>query len=273
MKADLHMHSVHSDGTYTPFELLEAAKARDLDIIALTDHDTLAGVEEITNLAKDFNIRIIKGFELSTNLRGQSVHILIYFRSAIPQPVYDFITNMEIRRRKRAYLMAKNLIDIYHINFNLEEFMSFGGNLTRGNMIRQIMKDNPTFNKEAAFEKYLSTKSKAYLPSTDIPPKEAVEFFRKYDCLIFIAHPMLYPDDISQEVFDLDIDGIEAIYPRYKYHDQAYYINEAKKRNLLISAGSDFHGIIDFSHMDMGTVSLKGQDLLRFLERMDENDN
>lgn len=269
MRADLHMHSYYSDGTYSPKELLELAKSKDLDVIALTDHDAIGGIKEIKELSKNYNIRVIPGFELTTNYLDNPVHILIYFKNSIPSEVLDLLKDMEEKRRKRAYLMGKNLIEMFHLKFDLDNMMRQKGNLTRGHLIRQLMLDNPNFDKKEAFNKYLSVDSKAYIPSTDLSPEEAIKFFRRFPCLIVIAHPTLYKDFVVKHVLDLDIDGIEAYYPRYEYQDLKYFLKVAKDKNLLVTAGSDFHGTIDFAHPNMATVTLKDKELELFLERID----
>lgn len=80
LRADLHMHTTSSDGTFTPTELVNHAKMRNIDIIAITDHDTVEGIEEAIEAAKAVNIRVIPGIELSTTYNGENIHIIGYFK-------------------------------------------------------------------------------------------------------------------------------------------------------------------------------------------------
>ena len=120
LRADLHMHSVYSDGTLTIKKLLDYAKSKRLDIIAITDHDSTEGVSEAIEYGKEINIKVIPGIELSTEHNGESVHVLGYFPNEIPQAIKDFSKEQHKFRRERIYNMAKNMETLYGFKINYE---------------------------------------------------------------------------------------------------------------------------------------------------------
>ena len=108
LRADLHMHSVYSDGTLTIKKLLDYAKSKRLDIIAITDHDSTMGVEEAIAYGKEINIKVIAGIELSTAHNDESVHVLGYFNGEIPEEVKEFSRKQHEFRRERIKTIAQN---------------------------------------------------------------------------------------------------------------------------------------------------------------------
>ena len=263
------MHSIYSDGLDTVSDLLDKAKQKGLDIIALTDHDTFGGVSEAIKEGENRCIRVIKGSEISSHYYSHPVHILTYFKDEIPEAVLSFIDDMHQKRRKRALDMAHKLEDIFGLKLNIPELEQFEGNLTRGNLYRSILKYNDIKDTKENFDYYLGNNSKAYIKSTELSPLQIITFFRQFKCLIVIAHPTLYKEEVIEHVLNLDIDGIEAIYPRYETYNQDYFVKFAREHNLLITAGSDHHGKIDTRHAELAAVTLEGSDLDKFLERLE----
>ena len=155
LRADLHMHSVYSDGTLTIKKLLDYAKSKRLDIVAITDHDSTMGVEEAIAYGKEINIRVIPGLELSTEHNGESVHVLGYFNGEIPDEVKEFSKYQHEFRRERIRKMAQNLLDLYGFKIDFERLMKPIGTITRAHLIREIALSNPQYEKEYIFNNYL----------------------------------------------------------------------------------------------------------------------
>ena len=118
LSADLHMHSAYSDGTLPIKKLMDYAKSKRLDIIAITDHDSTEGVEEAIAYGKEINIRVIPALELSTEFEGESVHVLGYFRGEIPEEIKQFSKEQHRFRRERIYKMAQNMEALYGFKIN-----------------------------------------------------------------------------------------------------------------------------------------------------------
>ena len=269
MKADLHMHSLNSDGIYPVDVVVKRAYDKGIKIIALTDHDTFKGVSGAEAEAKKYGIRLIKGAEISTYYQKEPVHVLVYFNEKIPDEVLALQDLMRQKRRTRALDYAKNLERFYGLKFDYQELEAFAGNLTRGNIYRHALKKNPELEEsEETFNKYFLPEDKAYIPSINQTTEEVVTFYRQFPCLIVLAHPTLYTDETLEAILKYDFDGIEALYARYQNHDINFFKEIALKKGWLITAGSDFHG--DKKHGDIGDVYLEGNDLDLFLERIEK---
>ena len=268
LRADLHMHSVYSDGTLTIKKLLDYAKSKRLDIIAITDHDSTEGVNEAIEYGKEINIKVIPGIELSTEHNGESVHILGYFTNEIPQAIKDFSRQQHKFRRERIYNMAKNMETLYGFKINYERLMKPIGTITRAHLIREIALSNPEYEKETIFKNYLREGCPGYISSTKLQTADGVKFLKENGAIVVIAHPVLLKKNDVLELINENVDGQEAIYPKNKAMDEKLFREICAKRGMIITAGSDYHGIIDYSHEDLAYNVLEGKDLTNFLNRL-----
>ena len=273
MKADLHMHSVYSDGTKEVKELIQRAKLKGLDMIALTDHDSVEGVEEAIKYGSEVGIKVIPGLELSTYHNNESVHILGYFPHGIPQKVLDFSQYQLKHRRERAITMMERLENLHGLKINKEKVLSMKGMITRAHMIGAIVESNPEYDRKQAFDLFLNDNAPAYIPSTKMSTTDGVKFLKECNAIVVLAHPVLLKHNDVHELMQLPLDGIEAIYPKNRGNDEAFFRTVASHNNLFVTAGSDYHGLIDFAHEDMVYNDLEGKDLDVFLERIGLNEN
>lgn len=270
MKADLHMHSIHSDGTYTVDKLVSYAKEKDLDVIALTDHDSMSGVLDAVMIGNKLGIKVIPGVELSTYRNGESVHVLGYFNNTIPQEMVEFSIDIINKRRERMIKMAHNCAKIHGLKVDMDRLMSTKGTITRAHLVRELEICNPSYTREELSKNFLQEHCPAYIPSTKITTEEGIKFLQSLNALVVIAHPVLLKKNDVNELIELGIDGLEAIYPKNKDGDEKYYRNLCEQNNLIITAGSDFHGLIDYSHEDLAFNVLEGEDLAKFLKKLGE---
>lgn len=268
MKIDLHNHSNYSDGIYTPKEVLDRAIKNNVSVIALTDHDSVFGCEEIFEYAKDKPIKVIKGMELSTNYYNESIHIICLFKgNIIPQKMIDFSKKIVETRINRAIKMMENIHNIYGLNIDIDELLTESTIITRANMLRNIMKHNNLSEREAAF--YVSNKSKAYIKSTKMSVEEGLKLAKDANCVTIFAHPCLVENqDYVKEILDLGFDGIEARYPSPKNNPEKY-IKLAEEYNIFVSAGSDFHGDFNPDHGDIGTATISYDEFLPILKKLE----
>lgn len=267
MKVDLHNHSTYSDGIYTVSELISIAKEKGADVIALTDHDSVYGVDEAMSIGIQKGIKVIPGIELSTIHNGESVHIIGLFKNNyVPNDMYKFSDEMKKIRLKRCIDMMNKIADIYHLNINLDDLLNRDV-ITRGNMFQSLIKSNPLVSKDD-INFYLSHKSKAYIEVAHFNTKEGIKFLKKNNCITIYAHPCLNSRKTNLEVLKMKVDGIEYKYPKNKGDDEEFFLSLAKKHNLLLSAGSDFHG--DINHSDMLTSTIDYKDYIKILERLGE---
>ena len=272
MKADLHMHTSLSDGKYTALEVIKRAKRNGADIIAITDHDICRNVEENFKFAKEEGVIYLPGIELSTIYKRRPVHILGYFRddSYQSEELLDYYKFIREGREKRAIKFIKNLKKYNDIHITYEEVYSYStGIITRPHIARAIMNNYPQYNMKDVYVDIIGDDSLAYVPSVKIGVEEGIALLRRNNCLVVLAHPTLLKDEIKDYVLSQDYDGFEGIYFRNKENDEQFFRNLAKNRNMIITAGGDFHGTPgDTIHADIGVIVIEGEDLKIFLDRL-----
>ena len=263
MKIDLHNHTYYSDGKYSPEELVLRAKRNNVDVFALTDHDSVFGCDEIEKIAEKHGIKVIKGLELSTYHKGESIHIVSLFKNNIvPKSLLDFSISFKEKRKERAIKMMENIKNIYGLKMDVDELIKESKVITRANMLYHLMKYNNLTRDEAAV--YINNKSKAYIPSTKMSVEDGIKLLREADTLVILAHPCLYKEEYLDEILSLGFDGMEVKYPSPK-NDEAKMRKYQEKYYILASAGSDCHGEGDGvtgDHGDIGTSTLTEEEFL-----------
>ena len=274
MKADLHMHTTESDGRLTREELFKHVKARGIDIISITDHDTCKHVEDNRRLAKKYGITYIPGIELSTLYEGKNVHILGYFRddSYNKEAMLNYYVAIKKGREDRAKKFVKNLKRIFNIEITYQDILNVSnGIIARPHIAKAIINKYPQYTHNEIFDRFIGDHSEAFVPSTELHVSEGIRLLREHNCLIVLAHPKLLKHHIHDRVLAYDYDGIEAIYGMHDDEHMREYKRIAASRNMIITAGSDYHGIPnDAKHKDVGDVYLEGADLDRFLEALNQ---
>lgn len=269
MKADLHMHSTYSDGLKTTEELFEMAKENGVDVIAITDHDIVKGVEDNFKHASNYGIKYIPGIELSTIMDGKPVHVLGYFKddSYYSSELMAYYKEIKDDRETRAKKFIENLKIFFDIDIKYEDVLKVSrGIIARPHIAKAITVSYPEYSHDYIFDHFIGDNSKAYVPACEISVKEGIELLHRNNCIAVLAHPTLLKSTIHDKVLEHDFDGLEAIYYRNKSGDEELYRNIAKERNLIITAGSDYHGIPkDTKHGIVGEMYIEEEDLINFL--------
>ncbi len=263
MRADLHSHTYYSDGRLSVDELINRAITNKVDILAITDHDCFDGVDEALKLSK--NIKIIYGIEISTVLSGENVHILGYFNEQLTYgPIFELMKSQRNNRKERAYLTVELLKK--HFNINLDtKFIEDRISITRGTIADEITKQGYPYSRHEIFSKMLGNGCVAYLPSSKMMTQYAIDLVHQNNGIAVLAHPCLLKNNNVEDIIAMGLDGLEGIYPS-KYNDEVFFRRLAKKHNLVITAGSDFHFINDNSHGDVGQCVLENDDLKKFMK-------
>lgn len=260
MKIDLHNHSTHSDGAWSVKELMDNAIAQGIDIMALTDHDSVFGIEEALEYASQVGLRIIPGIELSTYYKGEPVHCIGLFKKGIvSEKIKKFSEEIIDKRVQRARKMMQQIEEIYGLKVDYDNLFSSAQVITRGNMLRCLLHSNPGLTMEEA-KFYISNDSKAYLPSSKLDTKTGVEFLKESGAVVILAHPVLLKKSTVEELLPFGFDGLEFRYPSNEEADEEKYLEIARNHGLLLSAGSDCHG--DRSHAMIGTSTLNEQEFI-----------
>lgn len=272
---DLHIHSTYSDGRYLPKDIVKMAKERKLDFFSLTDHDTLSGINETSEEAEKLNINFIPGIELSTEHKGESIHVLGFFNkeSYKNEELNKILEEFKANRIARAYKIVENLKKYNDIEIDVKHVLSYGKDtIARPHIAKAIIDAGYPYDHDYIFNNFIGNHCPAYIPSTKITTKEGVGLLKKYNAIVFLAHPVLIKKSPIEELLKLGFDGIEAIYYQNKDIDTIRFINLAKENNLYISCGSDYHGIEnDTRHGNVGDVIIPQEEhILKMLSWMKE---
>lgn len=270
MKIDLHNHSKYSDGILTVKELINLAHDKKIDIMGLTDHDSVFGVDEAYSYGKEIGVKVLKGMELSTFHEGQTVHIVCYFKNnIIPKELYDFSQNIIDTRLQRAHRMIDNIKDYYKINIDEDFLFKDACIVTRGNMYQCIIHSNPAIDHSYA-QQMISDNSPCYIPASKMTTEDGIKFLNSIGAFKILAHPTLIKRELLSEILDLGFDAIEARYPKNKDGEEEFFRAEAQKRGMLISAGSDYHG--DDKHAMIGSSTLSYEEFVPIKNRLGPGD-
>lgn len=251
---DLHVHSTASDGSYTPSELVRYAIKKGLIAFALTDHDTTAGIDEALNeaeLINDFSpIKVIPGIELSAEYKGKDIHILglnIDYRNKEFQEKIEYFRNIRAERNvKMIELLNKQGFKITEEQLK-ERFKD--AVITRAHFAIMLVECGYVKDKDIAFKKYLNPGCPCYVPRTRINVIDAISLIHLANGKAVLAHPLLYHfsetelDSLVALLKENGLQGIEAIYSSNKWNDESRMKQLAKKYDLFITGGSDFHGL------------------------------
>lgn len=246
---DLHVHSVRSDGTFTPAELVDYAVEKGLAAMALTDHDTVDGIDEILEYAKGKPIEVIPGIEYSTEYMGRDVHIVGLFIDHKAPEFLGYLDRFKKSRTVRNYKLCANLRGA-GIDISYEELMGEfpGAVITRAHYAKLLLKKGYVNSSREAFDRYLGDHTPYFVHREKITPKEVIDVTLAAGGLPILAHPLLYGlgkeqlEELVKLLKSQGLMGMETVYSTFLPADERRMKRLAKKYGLLESGGSDFHG-------------------------------
>ncbi len=255
------MHSNYSDGIYKPKELIDLAMKKGLCGIAITDHDTIDGLKEGESYAREKNFLFINGIEFSTFIMEKEVHILGYKIDYYNKGLTEITKKLKKSREERGLKIIEKLnnlgikiesTDLYHYPLK---------SIGRPHIANILIEKGYVKNKQEAFLKYIGQDCSGYVEKYKLLAKEAIQIIKDAGGIAIIAHPHLIQEDRYVEMLlDMGIDGIEVYHSKHSLRISDKYKYIAKKRNLYITGGSDFHGYKeDFNFL--GKVGIKREDL------------
>ena len=246
---DLHTHSTASDGSDTPSELAANMQSSGLAAGALTDHDTISGLEEFLRTAAETGFRAIPGVELSTRLRGKEIHIVGLFIDPGSEALNRFLLDRRDERMRRNTEMIRKLRENGYEITEEEVFEAAGGeSVGRPHMARVLLAKGYFSDMRSAFSQCLGRNASCYVPRESVTPDEAVRIIRASGGLSIWAHPILSASTrtamrrVLRELVPAGLDGLETRYPLYGEGDRKAALDMTKEFGLLESGGSDYHG-------------------------------
>ncbi|WP_338555799.1 PHP domain-containing protein [Paenibacillus sp. KS-LC4] len=252
-KVDLHTHTTASDGTGSPSSNVQLAKAAGLSAIAITDHDTMAGVEEALAEGERIGITVVPGVELSTVADGQDIHVLGYYANWRDELWQQRLTGLRSVRDIRNALIVAKLVEL-GIDITLSEVEKValehsGGALSektvgRPHIAELLVRKGAVSNMREAFDRYLASGSAAYVNPPRVNPYEAINWIKEAGGVSVLAHPGLYGNDelVEQLIRSGGVQGIEVYHSDHGPQEEARYLRLAEQYSLIITGGSDYHG-------------------------------
>ena len=267
MKADLHNHTTASDGILNILELAEYARKKDIDVIAITDHDSVGAF----NYIDKYPITIIKGVELSTYCNNENIHLLGYFiNNEIPEEIKLILNNFQEKRKERVKLILKKLKEYFDISIDYKEIEKYQLEGTIGRPhIAQAIEDKYNIPYKETFNRFIGNEQAAYVPTENLGIKEAIELLHNNNAIAVIAHPYLIKKNNINDLISLGVDGLEVRYAKHTKEQEKYFYKLAQKNNLLITGGSDFHKYKEkLDDSDIGDGIIENKELKKFLDTL-----
>ncbi|TVM03763.1 MAG: transcription antitermination factor NusB [Candidatus Brocadia sp. WS118] len=242
--ADLHIHTTYSDGTMTPEEVVDDAIRRGISAIAITDHDTIDGLVIACRYGEGKKLHIIPGIEFSSYLNPSEVHILGYFIDVNNVFLRKIIQQSRDDRVNRIHAIVEKLHKL-HVDIDPQEILTLAGRGSPGRMhvAEMIWQHGYCSTILESFSKYIGDNKPAYVPKKTLTSQQAIELIRDAGGVSVLAHPGLTQrDNVIEDLVKCGLQGIEVYYPSHTPQAVKRYLKIAKKYNLAITGGSDFHG-------------------------------
>lgn len=249
-RADLHCHSTCSDGTKTPDQLIAMAKEIGLQGLSITDHDSAESYKDAISMAKKAEITLLTGIELSAHLKDKSVHILGYGFDLNSQSINELCLWHTKRRKDRNVKMLKELakldmpIDYEELETAVPvEFQSYNRTIGRPHIAFAMVKRGYVVDTQEAFNKYLGESKPCFVQGATFGVDDTIRVIHEAKGIAVIAHPHLIKDaNLINNLLTKKFDGIECYYGKFLASNHEKWLKVTKKKNWLITGGSDFHG-------------------------------
>ncbi|HKS17021.1 MAG TPA: PHP domain-containing protein [Planctomycetota bacterium] len=244
-KVDLHSHTTCSDRRDAPAELARKARAAGIDVLAVTDHDTVDGIAPAAEEGKRIGLRVVPGLEMSSQFEGRDVHVLGIGIDPFHPALVEQLEDMRRARRVRVGLICEALAKQGIVLDPGDVLAEAGGkSVGRKHVARALVKGKLVPDEATAFEWFLKDGAPAHIPSTEIPPATAASFIRGAGGLPVLAHPHFFEDDgLVKRILDSTrFAAIEAYHRYEKPGRHVAFLAMARERHLLVTGGSDYHG-------------------------------
>ena len=259
-KIDLHIHTNCSDGKYSPAEIVKQSAASGLTIIAITDHDTVAGIAPALEAARIFpRLKVIPGVEISTETNTGEIHLLGYYVNYTDQNLQTILERMRNTRLYRAQSMIARLRNLgIYIDWQRVQKIAGSGAIGRPHIAQAMLEKGYITTFREAFGKYIGRDGPAYVEREKITPVEAVQLILKAGGLPVLAHPTTVndPETAIVELKEVGLAGIETYYDNYTLEEIGKLVAMAEKYDLIATGGSDYHGVDPTNESALGGVNV-----------------
>ena len=249
-RIDLHLHTIHSDGSLSPSDVLRRAANASVTALAITDHDITSGIPEAMATGQELSIEVIPGVEISAFDGRSELHILGYCLDWQDPLLHERLATLRASRHRRNPLIIERLRSA-GLEVTYEEVRALAGteSVGRPHIAQVLMQKKYVSSAKEAFDRYLAEGKAAYVARELPAPAEAIKWIREAKGVAVLAHPTWIKDDgdglrgCVTALKEAGLDGVEAHYSTHSKSQTSRYLELAQRLNLLVTGGSDFHGI------------------------------
>jgi len=267
--ADLHTHTDQSDGQYAPARLVKRAADRQVRVLAVTDHDTVDGVEAAAAAGKNLGVTVLTGVELSVTLDEEELHLLAYAVDPTHEDLVQHLRAMQTARRRRVWEMVDRLrthgVDVEDpaLREDVAETPAAG----RPHVAAALVRGGHVQTRQEAFDRYLSAEGPGYVAKPAFPARQALTVVHAAGGVGVLAHPGHWTSSTQiRQLIDAGLDGIEVYHPSHSASLRSYYRRMATGYDLLVTGGSDYHGHKEES--SLGEIGLNAPGWERFRDAL-----
>jgi 3',5'-nucleoside bisphosphate phosphatase len=271
LKVDLHTHSSRSDGVLAPRELVRLAREVGLDALALTDHDSLAGLDEARQAGAELGVEVIAGVELSVREQGWDEHLLGFFVDPTAPELVAYLDELQATRYRMAdeTLRALERLGVPVDPRRVAELAS-GAVVTRPHIARAMVEAGHVASEQEAFDRYLGSGKPAAIPRPSPEPTRAIQLVRAAGGVAALAHPVFRQDagwqqrlaSTPERLDGLQSAGLQAVecaYPDATPEISAQLLAWTRQRGLLATGGTDYHGPDKAPFAPLGAISVDAE--------------
>jgi predicted metal-dependent phosphoesterase TrpH len=264
-RIDLHLHTTHSDGSFSPAAVLEFAKAAGVTALAITDHDIVAGIPEALEAGLRLGIEVVPGVEISSRHGESELHILGYCIDWRQARLNERMKSLRESRHRRNPQIIERLNEL-GLGITYDEVQALAGteSVGRPHIARVLMEKKLVSSAKEAFDRYLAEGRPAFVPRELPDPAEALTWIRDAGGIAVLAHPTWVKESseglsrLVERLKGAGLGGIEVHYSTHTAKQTSEYLSLAKRFDLLVTGGSDFHGLTKPDiHVGTGRGDLK----------------
>jgi len=268
-RIDLHVHSNVSDGKYAPEEIVARAAKLGLTHFALTDHDSIDGIVPAIEAARNFpELTFIPGVEISTDVPDGEVHVLGYFIDYKSKELAESLQKFRNSRHDRALGMVRKLGKLgIDIDWTRVREIAGDGTIGRPHIARAMLEKGYIDTFTEAFDRYIGRDGPAYVEREKMMPEAAVALVIRSRGIPVMAHPFTVPDPekMVMKLKEVGLAGIEAYYKDNNDEQTAVLTAMADKYGIIVTGGSDYHGIDDSNEVEIGGVAVPPEAVERLI--------
>jgi 3',5'-nucleoside bisphosphate phosphatase len=272
---DLHVHTVYSDGTFTPAKAVALAVERDLAVLSISDHDSTEGLPEAGAAAEPEALEIVPGIELSTVHEGGPVHLLTYWPDVGDEELQEELRRLREDRWTRGQRMVEKLQGLgYPITFERVSEIAEGKNVGRPHIAQALVEAGVVSELKDAFsDELIGTGGRAYVEKHALPSLDALALVKRAGGVAVLAHPALrwreelpVPDELIARMAESGLDGIEVDHPDHDAIARVRYREVARRHGLVATGSSDCHGT-RYDPVRMGSETTDPDEFARLKSR------